>query len=263
MPSFPIYQVDAFAEEIFRGNPAAVCFLPEWPDDEILQSIAAENNLAETAFLVLSAGTYTIRWFTPAIEVDLCGHATLASAFVLMELLHHPGNEVVFQSPRSGELRVTKEDDMLYLDFPTDTITECDYTKQIEAATGMIPQKTWKGKTDIIALFESEEQIRAMRPVLSEIAQLPCRGVIMTAPGHQVDFVSRFFAPQSGIDEDPVTGSAHTSLIPIWREKLNKDRMTAMQLSARGGKLQCEFAGERCKIGGTARLYLRGNIFIE
>ncbi|MDP4203169.1 MAG: PhzF family phenazine biosynthesis protein, partial [Bacteroidota bacterium] len=129
--------------------------------------------------------------------------------------------------------------------------------------TGMIPQKTWKGKTDIIALFDSEEQIRAMRPVLAEIAQLPCRGVIMTAPGNQVDFVSRFFAPQSGIDEDPVTGSAHTSLIPIWREKLNKGRMTAMQLSARGGKLQCEYAGERCKIGGTARLYLRGNIFIE
>ncbi|MBP1639462.1 MAG: PhzF family phenazine biosynthesis protein [Bacteroidetes bacterium] len=263
MFSFPLYQVDAFAETLFRGNPAASCFLPEWPNDKIMQSIAAENNLAETAFLVTNGSGYDIRWFTPLTEVDLCGHATLASAYVLFKCLNYPGNEVVFHSPRSGELRVSRQGEMLFLDFPTDVLTDGDYKLDIETATGMRPVATWKGKTDIIALFENEKQIRTMQPKLKEIAKLPCRGVIVTAPGDEVDFVSRFFAPQSGIDEDPVTGSAHTSLTPIWSNRLKKTTMTALQLSARGGKLQCTFLGDRCKIGGYAQLYLTGTIFLD
>jgi PhzF family phenazine biosynthesis protein len=263
MAHLPLYQVDAFTEKLFHGNPAAVCFLPEWPNDSVMQSIAAENNLAETAFLVANGSGYTIRWFTPAVEVDLCGHATLASAHVLFECLNFQGNEIVFHSPRSGELRVSRLNDLLFLDFPTDTLTPCDYIREIESATGIRPAATWKGKTDIIALFENEAQIRSMQPKLNEIATLPCRGVIVTAPGDEVDFVSRFFAPQSGIDEDPVTGSAHTSLTPIWSNRLNKKSMTALQLSARGGALLCEFLGERCKIGGKAQLYLSGNIQVE
>lgn len=263
MPNLPLYQVDAFTDKLFGGNPAAVCLLPEWPSDSIMQSIAAENNLAETAFLVAANNSYTIRWFTPTIEVDLCGHATLASAYVLFECLHFQEDEVIFHSPRSGELRVSKKDGLLWLDFPTDTITECNYTEQLAIATGIRPLATWKGKTDIIALFANEEQIRSMHPQLTEIARLPCRGVVMTAQGTSVDFVSRFFAPQSGISEDPVTGSSHTSLTPIWHAKLGKTRMTAHQLSTRGGKLLCEFAGNRCKIGGNAQLYLSGNIFVD
>jgi PhzF family phenazine biosynthesis protein len=260
---FPLYQVDAFADKLFRGNPAAVCFLPEWPDNIVMQSIAAENNLTETAFLVANGSVYSIRWFTPSVEVDLCGHATLASVHVLFNCLNFQGNEIIFQSPRSGELKVSRRDDMLFLDFPTDTLTSCDYIREIEKATGIRPAATWKGKTDIIALFDNEKQIRAMHPDLHEIAMLPCRGVIVTAPGDEVDFVSRFFAPQSGIDEDPVTGSAHTSLTPIWSNRLNKTSLTALQLSARGGKLHCEFLGERCKIGGKTQLYLSGNIQVE
>lgn len=263
MQIIPIYQADAFTTTLFRGNPAAICLLDKWLDDKILQSIAAENNLAETAFLVPDGIRYCIRWFTPVVEVDLCGHATLAAAHVLFEILHYPEKEITFFSPRSGELSVTREANLLFLNFPTDSLTTASYSKEIEAATGIRPLSTWKGKTDIIAVFENETQIKFLAPDLKQIAALPCRGVIMTAPGQDVDFVSRFFAPQSGIDEDPVTGSAHTSLTPLWSKQLGKTALSAQQLSPRGGSLTCMLKNDRCIIGGSVQLYSSGNIYLH
>lgn len=255
-----IFQVDAFAEELFSGNPAAVCLPDQWPDDELMQKIAAENNLSETAFVVKQDQHFQIRWFTPQVEVDLCGHATLASAYVLLHCMDYGLQEVHFVSPRSGNLMVSEKDGILYLDFPTDTLQEADLLDQTEKCTGVKPLATYRGKTDIIALLASEQQVKDLKPDLAAIARLPSRGLIVTAPGKEVDFVSRFFCPQLGIDEDPVTGSAHTSLTPLWSEKLNKKEMQARQLSRRGGNLTCIHVGERVLIGGKARLYMEGTI---
>jgi PhzF family phenazine biosynthesis protein len=263
MLSIPIYQADAFTDRLFGGNSAAICIFDQWPDDSLMQSVASENNLAETAFVVPSDGYFGIRWFTPAVEVDLCGHATLASALVLYECLGYEKENIVFQSPRSGRLEVKRADGLLTLDFPTDTLTPCDRADSVHQCTGIRPVATWMGKTDLIAMFESEEQISTMQPRLEEIARLPHRGLIVTSAGSSADFVSRFFAPQSGIDEDPVTGSAHTSLTPLWHSRLNKKSMTALQLSPRGGKLLCTYQGDRCLIGGKARLYMSGTIYID
>ena len=257
------YQVDAFTDKLFSGNPAGVCFLEEWLSDDLMQSIGMENNLAETAFVVPEGDHYMIRWFTPTVEVDLCGHATLASAYILFTKEGYSKKEIVFHSPRSGELKVSKQGETLFLNFPTDTITESDCYLTIKNCIGIEPIEIFKGKTDFIAIVESEKVLTELSVNLNEISKLEARGLIVTAKGDEVDFVSRFFAPQSGIDEDPVTGSAHTSLIPIWSKKLNKKEMTAKQLSKRSGELLCINMDNRCLIGGKAKLFMIGEIILE
>lgn len=257
-----IYQVDAFSKESFSGNPAAVCPLEHWLEDTLMQSIAAENNLSETAFYVLKEDHYELRWFTPTTEVDLCGHATLASAKVLFEKEGHKGDLINFYSPRSGELQVQKNGKRLSLNFPADPVRAIAVSEQIKAGFNIAPAGAFRGKTDIMLVYHSEEDIKNLIPNMEAIAKLEGRGVIVTAEGNHCDFVSRFFAPQSGVNEDPVTGSAHTTLTPYWSNILGKEQMTAIQLSARKGYLQCEDRKERVIISGEARLYLEGTIFI-
>ncbi len=239
-----IYQLDAFTDKLFGGNPAAVCPLTEWLPDELLQNIALENNLAETAFYVRGKEGYRIRWFTPAVEVDLCGHATLAAAYVLFHLENYSESNIEFQS-RSGKLRVLKEHDFLTLNFPADTMCEVKMTDDFLNCFSFDPIKVYKGVTDYMFIYENQTQIEQMNVDLTRIAKLDARGVIITAKGNEVDFVSRFFAPQSGIDEDPVTGSAHTSLTPYWKKVLQKDELIAVQLSKRMGFLKCRHLGDR------------------
>jgi len=262
MKQFPIYQVDAFADRLFRGNPAAVCFIDAWPQDHLLQSIAAENNLAETAFLLKRNGDYEIRWFTPTVEVDLCGHATLASAFVIFVLQGHSDDEICFYSRFSGELRVRRQDDILFLDFPVDRLEASGLKKEIAQSIGVEVLEVYKGRGDLLAVVESEAIVKALQPDLKLVEALDARGLIVTAKGESVDFVSRFFAPQSGINEDPVTGSAHTTLLPYWYKKTGKKAFIARQLSSRGGTLDCRLDGDRCYIGGTAVLYSEGVIHL-
>ncbi len=256
-----IYQVDAFAERVFEGNPAAVCILKEWPEDQWMQQIAMENNLAETAFVVPSKERFEIRWFTPELEVDLCGHATLASAFVLFEQEDYQKDLIDFHSPRSGPLSVRKtEDGLLVMDFPADDLKKVNNHPDINRAIGKEPLESWQGKTDYMLVYESQEDIEGLSPDFLMLNKVDARGVIVTAPGRDHDFVSRFFAPQSGIPEDPVTGSAHTTLTPYWANRLGKHQLTARQISPRGGNLSCEYAAPRVKIGGRAVLYLIGEI---
>ncbi len=256
-----IYQIDAFAKKVFSGNPAAVCILDKWIDDDLMQNIAAENNLAETAFTVKNNDFFEIRWFTPTTEVDLCGHATLATAFVLFEYYNLGTKSVHFESLRSGKLMVSKLDSgELSLDFPADKITEIEMTDTIKHAFKKIPERILKGKTDYLLIYPNQEDIESIDPDLSLVSQIDARGIIITAEGDDVDFVSRFFAPQSGVDEDPVTGSAHTTLIPYWSNKLNKKILSARQLSKRGGELNCQFLVDRVKISGYAAPYLIGEI---
>lgn len=257
-----IYQIDAFADAIFSGNPAAVCPLHDWLEDNILQKIAMENNLAETAFYVQKDSRFEIRWFTPTIEVDLCGHATLAAAYVLFKLENYTENNIEFFSHRSGKLTVKKNGEMLTLNFPSDTYSEVELDTNLVACFASKPQYAFKGNTDYMLVFENEEEIIHCNPNLHAIAQLPARGIIVTAVGRKSDFVSRFFAPQSGINEDPVTGSAHTTLTPYWAERLGKNTLKAVQLSERKGNLVCKYIGERVEISGTCKLYLSGTIFI-
>lgn len=258
-----IYQVDAFTDRIFSGNPAAVCPLEEWLSETIMQQIAMENNLAETAFFVKRDQGYEIRWFTPTLEVDLCGHATLASAFVLFNCAGHTADTIRFYSPRSGHLEVKRHQNYLTLNFPADFFTPVPITAELEAAFDIAPKAAYKGRTDYMLVFGSEEHVRRAKPDLARIAQLNARGVIITAKGNEVDFVSRFFAPQSGIDEDPVTGSAHTTLTPYWASELRKNELTARQLSARQGYLRCNHLDDRVEISGQARLYLTGEIELD
>lgn len=259
-----LYQIDAFADHIFGGNPAAVCILNSWLDALLMQKIAEENNLAETAFAVKKEDTYEIRWFTPEVEVDLCGHATLAAAYVLFNYYGHKEKTIRFYSHRSGELLVEKQGDgYLVMDFPTDEIVALQGLPELEKAMGLTPFKTIKGKTDYLLIYNSQQEIEALNPNFHLLNQLTdCRGVIASAAGDEVDFVSRFFAPQSGIPEDPVTGSAHTTLTPYWAKTLNKTKLTAKQLSARGGHLICEYLGARVKISGKAMPYLIGEILL-
>ena len=258
-----IYQVDAFAREIFSGNPAAVCPLQQWLSDEILQNIAMENNLAETAFYVKKDDGYELRWFTPAVEVDLCGHATLAAAFVLFNFENHSENIIHFYSPRSGVLTVKKEGKLLTLNFPTDEIKPVELSEELMNAFDIKPQFAFKGKTDYMLVFENESQVKDVIANFPAISKLKARGVIITAKGDTADFVSRFFAPAVGVNEDPVTGSAHTSLIPYWSDRLGKKNLTAIQLSSRKGYLQCRYLNDRVEIGGEGKLYLTGEIFFE
>ncbi len=258
-----IYQIDAFSNQTFGGNPAAVCILDSWLSPELMQKIAEENNLAETAFAVKRDELYEIRWFPPEIEVDLCGHATLATAFVLFHFYELEKYTIQFYSSRSGELTVNKADNgWLTMDFPSDTLIAIKNIDEIDNALGKAPIKTYKGKTDYMLIYKSQKEIEELDPNFFLLDQVDARGVIVTAPGNEVDFVSRFFAPSCGIPEDPVTGSAHTSLTPYWTEVFDKTKMTAKQLSKRGGDLVCEYLGERVKISGKAVLYLTGEIDI-
>jgi len=262
MQTIDIYQVDAFATGLFKGNPAAVCVLCEWLPVSVMQKIAMENNLSETAFIVREGNEWSIRWFTPETEVDLCGHATLASAYVVLTILHPEKGMVVFHSQKMGDLIVKKRADMLELDFPSDTLKTCLLPEAVATGLGKAPLDCFIGRSDYLLLYESEADILNLKPDFSELANTGERGIIATAPGTDVDFVSRFFAPQVGINEDPVTGSAHTTLTPFWSERLGKKSMKARQLSARGGYLECTLQGERTLISGQAFLFLKGNILI-
>ena len=255
-----IYQVDAFTDKLFCGNPAAICPLENWLPDGILQNIAQENNLAETGFYVKNSDHYQLRWFTPTVEVDLCGHATLAAAHVLFHHENHPGNEINFHSHRSGALKVTRTNGHLTLNFPTDVFAEVPLTQALTKCFDTEPKKAYRGKTDYLLVFDSEAEIKELQPNLNQIAKLDSRGVIATAKGQTVDFVSRWFGPRVGVNEDPVTGSAHTTLTPYWSKILGKDELTAMQLSARKGYLACKNLGNRIEISGNARTYLVGEI---
>ncbi|KIC91651.1 PhzF family phenazine biosynthesis protein [Flavihumibacter sp. ZG627] len=258
-----IYQVDAFAEKVFTGNPAAVCPLDQWMSDDLLQKIAMENNLAETAYYVRDGDQYQIRWFTPTVEVDLCGHATLASAYVLFNHENFTGNTIRFYSHRSGELTVTRNGDLLTLNFPTDKLEAVELTAELAECFNTEPALAFKGKTDYMLVFEREDEIKNLIPHLDKISKLPARGVIVTAKGEEVDFVSRFFGPQSGIDEDPVTGSAHTTLVPYWAGQLGRQDLSAIQLSARKGYLHCKYLNNRVEISGKGKLFLKGEIYID
>jgi len=258
-----IYQIDAFADKVFSGNPAAVCPLDQWLSDDILQKIAMENNLAETAFYVKQINQFHIRWFTPTVEVDLCGHATLAAAFVLFNHENHNENIIHFYSPRSGALTVTKKVELLTLNFPADIFKQVELSNEITDCFDIKPQLAFKGKTDYLLVFDKEAEIRKVTPAFDVISKLNARGVIITAKGDKVDFASRFFAPQSGINEDPVTGSAHTTLTPYWAKQLGKTKLTAIQLSERKGYLQCNYLNDRVEISGQGKLYLIGEIYLE
>lgn len=256
----PIYQIDAFAERVFAGNPAAVVPLESWLPDATMQAIAAENNVSETAFFVREGEGWRLRWFTPAVEVDLCGHATLASARLIFDQIA-PERERVSFATRSGILEVTRTGDELALDLPARPPQPCPDTGAVAAALGRTPVALLAAR-DYMAVFASAEDIRALAPDLARVAALDRFAVIATAPGDDCDFVSRFFAPARGVPEDPVTGSAHCTLVPYWAERLGKTRLLARQLSARGGTLRCELAGDRVRLGGRAVLYLEGTIHV-
>ena len=256
-----IYQVDAFTSHLFGGNPAAVCPLADWLPDETLQAIAAENNLAETAFFVPEGEQYRLRWFTPKVEVDLCGHATLASAHIILNQLQPSRAEVSFVT-KGGHLTVRRDGGRLALDFPSRPPEPCDVHANLIAGLGAKPQ-TVTAARDYLAVFESEEQVRALKPDMRLLSEIDRFAVIVTAPGRRSDFVSRFFAPAKGVPEDPVTGSAHCTLIPYWAKRLGKSHLHASQISERGGELWCEDLGSRVKMAGNAVLYLEGSIFLD
>jgi predicted PhzF superfamily epimerase YddE/YHI9 len=256
----PLHQVDAFTSDVFGGNPAAVVLLEDWLSDEILQSIAAENNLSETAFVVARQDPCPLRWFTPTVEVDLCGHATLAAAHVLFAH-HFPARREVTFHTRSGDLGVERDGRLLFMDFPSRPARPIDCTASLAAAIGAHPREALLAR-DLLAVFDSADDVREFQPDFSRIAALDAFALIVTAPGDGggVDFVSRFFAPRAGVFEDPVTGSAHCTLIPYWARRLGRTRLAARQLSRRGGEVLCELRGDRVRIGGAVAEYLRGEI---
>ena len=253
-----LFQIDAFADKLFEGNPAAVCPLETWLSDNLMQSIAEENNLSETAYFVPTADGFHIRWFTPATEVDLCGHATLAAAHVLFDILGYEKDRIEFDS-KSGALTVTRKNEWLVMNFPAQPPVSCDTPEEITKAFGRNPIECLKSE-DYLVVFESEEDILSVEPNMEELKKLNLRGVIITAESSQYDFVSRFFAPNCGILEDPVTGSSFTQLAPYWSGKLAKTRLNAKQVSSRGGVVKCELFGDRVSISGKAVKYLEGKI---
>jgi len=256
-----LYQVDAFAEDAFTGNPAAVVPLYEWLSDELMQNIAAENNLSETAFWVRKGEYFELRWFTPESEVDLCGHATLASAHVIYSYLEYTDPAVVFET-KSGRLFVDREDALYSMDFPAWDVREIQVTERVTKALGARPSELYMGERDMMAVFESEATIRALRPDFRLVSQLDGMCMICTAPGLDFDLVSRTFVPEEGIPEDPVTGSAHCSLVPFWAGRLDKTELRAYQASKRGGVLECQHLGDRVKIAGKAVTYMKGQIIL-
>jgi PhzF family phenazine biosynthesis protein len=260
MRRIPIYQIDAFTGRVFSGNPAAVCPLETWLEDSLMQAIARENNLSETAFFVPEKTGYRLRWFTPTAEVDLCGHGTLATAFVLFEILDAPGDQILFNS-RSGRLAVEKDGDLLAMDFPSQPPVPCEVPDILKEAFHKAPSEILCSE-DYLVVFPDEEDIIRLQPDRAKLEQVDLRGVIVTAEGKEVDFVSRFFAPKLGIPEDPVTGSAHCTLIPYWSDRLDKKDLNARQLSGRGGEIFCKDRGERVVIAGRAVKYMEGTIIV-
>lgn len=256
-----LYQIDAFADAVFKGNPAAVCPLTTWLPDEIMQKIAMENNLAETVYFVKEGSHYHIRWFTPTTEINLCGHATVAAAHVMHSYLGITDTHLSFTS-KSGSLSVRKQNDLYVLNFPIDTILPVDVPAMAIEALGVAPKEAYKGISDYLLVYENETQLLDLVPNWNKLALVDTRGICVTAPGTTFDFVSRFFAPRFGINEDPVTGSAHTTLIPYWSKRLGKTKLLAKQVSSRGGVLYCTDLGNRTEIGGQAITYLKGTIFI-
>ena len=253
-----VYFIDAFADKIFEGNPAAVIFT-DIDDEKLMQKIAFENNLSETAFVNLSKDTNHIRWFSPLKEVDLCGHATLASGFAYFNFINKDKNEVTFMSA-SGELSVSKNNDLYELNFPKDNLTKIDLEDRVEDSIGVKPVETYIGDINLIAILDSEDAIKELNPDFNKLINLEGQGLIVTAQSNEYDFVSRYFCPKYGINEDPVTGSAHTSLIPYWSERLKSSELVAKQVSDRGGVLYCKNQDTRVLISGKAVLYMKGEI---
>jgi predicted PhzF superfamily epimerase YddE/YHI9 len=258
----PYFEVLAFTDRLFAGNPAGVCILEDWLPDEMLQKIATENNLAETAFFIDRGSFFDIRWLSPSAEIDLCGHATVGSAHVLFQHLGRSGDSLTFQSRSSGELRVDRVGERLVLDFPSRPGSPCEAPPLLAESLGARPTEVLKNR-DYIAVFERQEQVAGLKPALVELAKLEgVQGVCVTAPGNDCDFVSRYFAPSVGVPEDSVTGSTHCGLIPYWAKRLGKANLHARQLSPRGGELFCEDRGDRVGIGGTAVTYVHGTMEI-
>lgn len=263
MPAISFYQVDAFSNQAFKGNPAAICVLDSWLDDGLLQQIAAENNLSETAFIVPIATGYEIRWFTPTTEVELCGHATLAAAYVIFNCLAYPSMVVHFKTRYRGDLRVLREDDGLTLDFPSCPATSCPTPPILKQALGIEPQEVLFAD-DYLVVLANEDQVKQVHINKSLLMQLEGQGVIISARGEQADIVSRFFAPKYGIDEDPVTGSAHCTLTPYWCARLGKNTLVAQQLSARTGSIRCTLSPDnRVLLHGQAVLIIEGKLYYE
>lgn len=258
----PYYQVDVFSDRLFKGNPAGVCLLPSgWLPQDVMQNIAFENNLSETAFVVKQGDGYGLRWFTPSIEMDLCGHATVAPAHVLFTEVGLIGERIAFET-RSGIVSVAKGRDSLILDFPSREPTQCEPPPDLGKVLGKMPSEVLRSR-DYLVVYESEDVIRSIEPDFEGMRKWDCLGVIVTAPGTNVDFVSRFFAPAAGVNEDPVTGSAHSTLIPYWARRFGKKDLHALQLSPRGGELFCQDDGDRVKIGGKSITYFRGEIEVD
>lgn len=254
-----IFQVDAFTDSLFSGNPAAVVPLEEWLTDNQMQNIAAENNLSETAFFAKEGDSYRLRWFTPTTEVDLCGHATLATAHVLFSELGYKEPEIVFKT-KSGVLTVGREKDLLRMNFPAVRMSKVEAPEVLFRSLGIQPTPEVYKTDDYMIVLNTEQEVANIQPDMKMLKEIPARGVIVTAKGEKVDFVSRFFAPQSGVDEDPVTGSAHTKSAPYWSEKLDKNELIARQISQRGGDLICRMKGDRVEILGHAVTFLSGGI---
>lgn len=257
----PLYQLDAFADRPFSGNPAAVCVLEQWLPVERMQAIAEENNLSETAFFVKARGDYELRWFTPAAEVDLCGHATLASAHLILSELEPDRDSVRFHT-RSGVLSVCREGEGYLMDFPANPPQPCKRSVDLSQALGLKPQLILETRDHYVAVFDREDEIRGLDPDMSAVGRLDKWALIATAPGDAVDFVSRFFAPRKRVPEDPVTGSAHCVLAPYWSARLGKTELSARQLSQRGGELRCTLEGDRVGLWGMVAPYMRGVIEI-
>jgi len=256
----PLYQVDAFTDRLFGGNPAAIVPLDEWLPDATLQSIAQENNLAETAYIVRTGATWHLRWFTPVQEIDLCGHATLAAAYAMAECLGVAEPVISFDT-LSGRLTVTRENGVYWLDFPARPGNPVA-APELVAAVGGAPVETLVGPRDHMLVYASEAEVAALKPDFLRLREIDHFAVIATAPGESCDFVSRFFAPRAGIDEDPVTGSAHCTLVPFWVQKVHKTHLFARQISPRGGEIECILAGDRVRMGGRGVLYLKGEIYL-
>ena len=257
----PIYQIDAFSSQPFKGNPAAVCPLKEWLPDEVMQSIAMENNLSETAFFIKNEDQYDIRWFAPKIEIDLAGHPTLATAHVIFNEMNHQGDRIIFNSKIGDTLDVTRNKDIISMNFPSRPPKKIYKKELIEEAIGVEVEEFYENR-DGLAVVANEEIVKNLSPSMDKISKLDYIGLIVTSRGENVDFVSRFFAPQIGVPEDPVTGSAHCELIPLWAEKLNKNKLTAKQLSSREGTLYCEYLNDRVIIGGEAVTVLSGELIL-
>ena len=256
----PMYQVDAFTGEIFKGNPAAICILEEWIDDKLMQNIAMENNLSETAFCIVKEDICELRWFTPEEEIDLCGHATLATAFVIFEILNYPSNKIKFTT-QSGILEIEKDGENIIMEFPSREGIKTQITEQLIKALGKEPKEVYESR-DLMVVYDNEQDIKDLNPNMEELKLIDTFGIIVTSKGKEVDFVSRYFAPSCGVSEDPVTGSAHCTLVPYWSRILGKKKLIAQQLSQRGGILKCEDALDKVKISGRAKVFFKGEIYL-